>query len=79
MKIDIKVVSGAKKELIKQEGKYLKVYVNAPAIKGQANKALIRALAKHFKAHKRRIRIIKGETSREKVVQIDEPELWDPA
>ena len=77
MKIDIKVVPGAKKELIKQEGKYLKVYVNALAVKGQANKALIRVLAKHFKTHKRRIRIVKGETLREKVVQIDEPQLWD--
>ncbi len=71
MKIDIKVVTKAKKNMIKQEesGRY-KVYVNAPAIDGKANKAVIGILAEFFGVSKSEIEIVRGVYSREKVVII---------
>jgi uncharacterized protein (TIGR00251 family) len=75
MKIDIKVIPGAKKNLVKQEqdmwqGDSWKVYVSAPAVDGKANKALIEVLAKHFQVPKSQIEIIKGLKSRRKTINI---------
>ena len=70
MKIDVKVTPNAKKERIVDEGGLFKVYVTAPALDGKANKALIDLLAEHFDVKKGAVRIVKGEKSREKVVEI---------
>lgn len=71
MKIDVKVIPNAKKERIVDEGGLFKVYVTAPALDGKANKALIDLLAGHFKVRKGDINVIKGEKSRNKVIEID--------
>ncbi len=69
MKIKIKVIPGAKKaEVIKN--KILKIKVDAPAQKGKANKRLIEILAEHFNVSKPSIKIVKGEKSREKIIEI---------
>ncbi len=47
-----------------------KVSVSAPAEDGRANAAVIEALAKHFDTPKNSIRIIRGETSRIKLLEI---------
>lgn len=70
MKIDVKVIPNARKERIVDEDGLLKVYVTAPALDGKANKALIELLAGHFDVKKGDVRIVKGEKSREKVVEI---------
>ena len=71
MKIDIKVIAKAKKNMVKEEGSgRYKVYVNAPAIEGKANKAVIGILAEFFGVSKSEIEIVKGAYSREKVVTI---------
>jgi uncharacterized protein (TIGR00251 family) len=70
LKIDVKVIPNARKERIVDEDGLLKVYVTAPALDGKANKALIDLLAEHFDVKKRDVRIVKGEKSREKVVEI---------
>ena len=70
MKIDVKVISAAKKSLIKQEGKLWKIYLNAPAVDGKANKALIDLLAEHFNVRKGQIEIIKGLKLRRKTINI---------
>lgn len=75
MKIDIKVIPGAKKNAVKQErdmweGDTWKVYVNAPAVDGKANKALIALLAEYFQVRKSRIEITKGLKSRYKTISI---------
>lgn len=75
MKIDIKVIPGAKKNAVKQErdmweGDTWKVYVNAPAVDGKANKALIALLAEYFQVRKSRIEITKGLKSRHKTINI---------
>jgi uncharacterized protein len=71
MKIDIKVISGAKSARIKQEDGRWKVYVTAPAVEGKANKAVIDLLAEYFGVKKSRIEIIKGLKSPVKTISIE--------
>lgn len=70
MKIDVKVIPAAKRSLIKKEGDAWKVYLNAPAVDGKANKALIALLAEYFKVRKSRIEITKGLKLRHKTISI---------
>ncbi len=70
MKINVKVIPAAKRSLIKQEGDLWKIYLNAPAVDGKANKALIALLAKHFNVRKGQIEIIKGLKLRRKTINI---------
>ncbi len=69
MKIIIKVVPRAKKEMIKS-GEPLRVYVTQPPEDGRANDAVIKLLAEHFKIPKSKINILKGEKNKNKVVEI---------
>jgi len=71
MRIKVKVFPKAKKERVEEKDDILKVYVKEPATDGRANKRLIEVLAKHLNIKKYQITIIKGVTSREKVVDID--------
>jgi hypothetical protein len=50
----------------------LKVRVSAPAHEGKANKAVIEALARHFRVPKTHIRILHGEATRNKLVEVAE-------
>jgi len=69
-KLNVRVIPNAKKaRVIEADGK-LKVYVNAPAIEGKANEAVVEALAEHFSVKRRSIRIVVGEKSREKIIEI---------
>jgi len=70
MKIDVKVIPAAKRNLVKQEADIWRVYLNAFAVDGKANKALIALLAGHFKVRKGQIEIIKGLKSRHKTINI---------
>jgi uncharacterized protein (TIGR00251 family) len=70
MKITLKVIPGAKKNLWKDEPLGVKVYLNAPAVEGKANKALVDFLSEHFGVSKARIEIIKGLKSRHKTIMI---------
>lgn len=71
MYIKVKVVPRAKKlEIIKLGDNYLKVKLVSPPIKGKANKKLISALANYYKVNKSAIKIIRGEQSREKFIEI---------
>ena len=69
-RINVKVIPRASKNKIIEEPDRLKVYVTSPAVDGKANKAVIEAIAEHFKVKKRNIAIIFGETNREKVIEI---------
>ena len=70
MKIPIKVIPGAKRNLFKEENGGIKVYLTAPPLDGRANEALIEFLAEHFKVKRSSIEILKGLKSRHKVVNI---------
>jgi uncharacterized protein (TIGR00251 family) len=70
-RITVKVVPNAKQPQVKEEQGRLKVYVTAPPVDGKANEAVIETLAAHYKVRKSAVTIVRGETSREKVVDID--------
>ena len=70
MKLNIKVFPGARKPRIVEADNLVKVYVNAPAVDGKANSAVIVALAAHYHVRKSGVEIIKGHKSREKIIQI---------
>ena len=72
MKLEIKVIPGAKKALLKEDGVF-KVYLTAPAIEGRANEALVDFLADHFGVKRSGIEIVKGLKSRHKIVSILAP------
>ena len=70
MKIKVKVFPKAKKERVEEFGEGLKIYVAPPALEGKANKRMLEALAAHLKIKKSALKIIKGKTSRDKVVEV---------
>ncbi len=49
----------------------LRVKVSAPPVKGEANKELIALLSQVLGVHKNSVSIIKGHTSRSKIIAID--------
>jgi len=53
-----------------QDDGSLVVYVREIAADGKANEALIKLLAKHFNVPKTHITILRGHTSRHKVIEI---------
>ncbi len=71
MILEVRVIPQAKKNLIKKENGLIKVYLTKPAQDGRANAQLIEFLSKQLKIKKYQVRIVKGEASRHKVVEID--------
>ena len=72
MRINIRVIPRSSKTSVTQQGQGLKVRVTAPAREGLANAQLLKVLSEHLKIKKYRIKIIKGDTSRNKVVEISD-------
>ena len=71
MLINIKVIPRSKSNSIEKDGDgNYKVKLNAPPVEGKANAALIKFLAEYFKIKKSQIKIIGGEKSRNKIVEI---------
>ncbi len=82
MKIEVRVKPGAKTEKVEAPVAQLfggsepyKVSVREPAKEGRANDAVIRVLAKHFKVPASQVRILRGTLSRNKLVEISEPNV----
>ena len=72
MKIFVRVKPRASVSKVKKIGDtHFEVWVKAPAEKGKANKALIKALSKHFNISPSSISILSGFKSRKKVVEIE--------
>jgi uncharacterized protein (TIGR00251 family) len=71
MRISLKVIPGAKRNEWKAEGQQVRVYLNAPAVEGKANAALIKFLTAHFGVKSSQVEIIKGLKSRHKVINIE--------
>lgn len=66
--VNIKIVPNASKNEIILEDEFIKVRVTAQPVEGKANKALLEFLSKFLKLPKTSIKIIKGETSKEKTL-----------
>ena len=61
----------SRSEVVGLHGTALKVRLHAPPVDGAANDALVLLLAERLGVPKRAVRIVAGETSRAKVVEID--------
>jgi uncharacterized protein (TIGR00251 family) len=72
MNITIRVVPRSSRTGVKKQNSGLKVYLSKPAYEGQANAQLLEVLAEYFRVKKYQIKILKGETSRNKLIQIDD-------
>jgi uncharacterized protein (TIGR00251 family) len=71
MRFNLKVIPNASRsEVIIEENGDWKVKVQAPPEDGRANKAVIQLLAKHFKISKNRVKIIAGERSHQKIIEV---------
>ncbi|MGE0267755.1 MAG: DUF167 domain-containing protein [Candidatus Omnitrophota bacterium] len=71
MNFKIKVIPQAKRNILKLDQGVLKVYLNAPAVDGKANKALIAFLSEYYQVRKNQIEITKGLKSRDKTININ--------
>ncbi len=71
MILNVRVVPRSSRTRVLKEGNRFKVYLTKPAQDGLANAQLILLLSQHFKIKKYQIRIIKGEKSRDKLIQVD--------
>ncbi len=70
MRFNVRVIPKAKQNKIVEEQGRLRAYLTAPPIEGKANEALIEALAEHFRVKRRQVRIVRGQKSRDKTVEI---------
>ena len=72
MKLSVHVKPGSRKESIEKisESEWV-VKIKDPPVEGRANAGLIRMLSEHLNVPKSRITILKGQTSRKKIVEID--------
>jgi len=68
----VRVRPGAREESVRElSGDELEVRVSAPPQKGKANERVRELLAEHFGVSRSRVRILKGESSRRKLIEID--------
>ncbi len=73
MKIKVKVKPNASRNEIKEiEKNYYEIRVTVVPEKGKANKKVVELLSKHLKKPKSKIKLIKGETSKEKIFEIED-------
>ena len=71
VKIQVKVIPGAKEAMVEESRGVLRVKVDAPAREGKANRRLVEILAEHFSKPKSSLKIVKGLTSKNKMIEID--------
>jgi uncharacterized protein (TIGR00251 family) len=70
--IRVHVIPNAKiDKVVGEHGHAIKIKLRAPAVKGKANTALRRFLAKKLRVPQRAIVLEQGEKSRDKVIRID--------
>lgn len=55
-------------------GERLKIQISAPPVDGKANKHLLKYIAKEFGVAKTRVSLIRGESSRQKTLEIAQPQ-----
>lgn len=69
----LRVVPNAKRsEVVGVHGDAIKVKVQAPAMDGKANEALLEFLAETMGVPRRAVQLVAGEKSRDKTISVDE-------
>jgi uncharacterized protein (TIGR00251 family) len=73
MKLEIHITPNASRDVITgwTDSGVLNVKIQSPPVEGAANKGLLRFIAKQTGVSKSRVRIIRGEKSRNKLLEID--------
>ena len=69
--IAVRVTPKASRDRITVEGDQIRVYVTAVPENGKANASVVKLLSKALGVPKSRLTVVKGVTSRDKVIQID--------
>jgi uncharacterized protein (TIGR00251 family) len=67
MRVEVKAIPNAKRFAIKLEGSVLRVWLESKPEKGEANRELLRRLGEIFGS----ARLVSGEKSRRKFVEVD--------
>jgi len=68
-----KVSVSFNKDYVKIQDDHIEIGVMAKPVKGEANLEIIKKIAKYFGIPKSHVRIISGEKSRDKIVEIVSP------
>ncbi|MGQ9843259.1 MAG: DUF167 domain-containing protein [Spirochaetota bacterium] len=68
--VTVKVIPKSSKNSAKLENRVLRVHLNAPAVDGKANRALIELLSEILHFPKSSIEIVHGEKGRNKQIKI---------
>ena len=72
MRLDVRLTPRSSQNRIEIEGETARAWVTAAPTDGQANEALIRLVAKTLDVAPSRVTIVRGHTSREKTIEIEE-------
>ena len=71
MKIEVKIFPrSSRNKVIKNTDGSFKIYLTAAPIDNKANQALIRLLSEYFDVGKTKIKIVRGQTSKTKLIEI---------
>jgi len=69
--LELKIIPNApRNEIAGWVGSALKIKIHAPALEGRANDELLDFLAEKLGVHRRAVTLLRGDKSRQKVVQI---------
>ncbi len=69
--VPVRVLPRSSHNALTVEASGLRVHLTAPPVEGAANEALIALLAKCLDLPKRRVRVARGTTGRQKVVAVE--------
>lgn len=70
-RIVVKAVPKARLNKVVEEEGGLKIYTTAAPENGKANAAVLKLLAKHLGVAKSKLKLIRGETARSKIFELD--------
>jgi uncharacterized protein len=71
MLVSVRVIPRSSKNKLEWDGEGFKARLTAPPVDGAANEALVALLADQLSLPRRTIRIVRGATGRQKVVEIE--------
>ena len=69
--VPVRVAPRARRNAFTLEGETLRAWLTAPPVEGSANAALLALLAERLGLPKRAVTLLRGESSREKLVAIE--------
>lgn len=70
--LELKVIPNApRNQIVGRLGEAIKVKIHAPPLEGRANDALCEFLAECLQVPRRSVTVLRGDTSRQKLVRVD--------